>query len=168
VEVQVGHTKGKPGQCGQLPREQSIIEHIRPVKQIDLYAFLVKCKLGVLSTMGPDGTPQSSLVGIAVTESLEILFDTVRTSRKYANLKRQPACSLVIGWTGEQTTQYEGVAEELSDSELNRCQTIYFETWPECRAHLRWPDIVYFVVRPRWVRYSDFDQNPPTIEEFRL
>ncbi len=138
------------------------------MKQIDLYAFLVECRLGVLGTVGPDGDPQSALVGIAVTESLEIIFDTVRTSRKYTNLIARPACSFVIGWTGEQTVQYEGAAEELTGSELDRCQRVYFRAWPECRSHLSWPGIVYFVVRPRWVRYSDFDQNPPRIEEFRL
>jgi len=31
-----------------------------------------------------------------------------------------------------------------------------------------WPGIVYFVVRPVWIRYSDFDQNPPLIREFYL
>jgi uncharacterized pyridoxamine 5'-phosphate oxidase family protein len=152
----------------QLARTQSIIDQNRSVNQIDLYAFLVNCKLGVLGTVGPDGDPQSSLVGIAVTARLEIIFDTVRTSRKYANLTRRPVCSFAIGWTGEQTIQYEGVAEELRGSELDRCQAIYFEAWPECRTHLSWPDIVYFVVRPRWVRYSDFAQCPPLIKEFRL
>jgi hypothetical protein len=28
---------------------------------------------------------------------------------------------------------------------LDRCQTIYFQTWPDCRMHLSWPGIVYFV-----------------------
>jgi hypothetical protein len=31
-------------------------------------------------------------------------------------------------------------------------QEIYFTVWPEGRAHLNWPDIAYFVVRPRWIR----------------
>jgi hypothetical protein len=30
---------------------------------------------------------------------------------------------------------------------------------------MEWPDIAYFVVRPRWIRYSDYDQRPPRIEE---
>jgi len=30
---------------------------------------------------------------------------------------------------------------------------------------MNWPDIAYFVVRPRWIRYSDYDQKPPIIEE---
>ena len=41
-----------------------------------------------------------------------------------------------------------------------------FARWPECRSHLSWPGITYFVVRPKWIRYTDFDQNPPFIEEF--
>jgi hypothetical protein len=31
---------------------------------------------------------------------------------------------------------------------------------------MSWPGIVYFVVRPAWIRYSDFDQDPPLIREF--
>jgi len=72
----------------------------------------------------------------------------------------------VFGWSGEQTVQYEGVAEELSGEALRRYQDIYFRVWPDGPARLSWPGIVYFVVKPKWVRYSDFDQNPPLIREF--
>ena len=134
--------------------------------EADLYKFLIQCKLGVLGTIGDAGTPQSALVGIAVTEDLEIVFDTVKNSRKYPNLIARPACSLVVGWAGEKTVQYEGQAEELSGSELQRCQKVYFQAWPDGPSRLTWPRIVYFIVRPRWIRYSDFDQNPPLIREF--
>jgi hypothetical protein len=33
---------------------------------------------------------------------------------------------------------------------------------------MNWPEIVYFIVRPTWIRYSDFDQDPPLIREFSL
>ena len=138
------------------------------MRKADLYRFLLQCKLGVLGTIGNGNAPQSALVGIAVSENLEIIFDTVKSSRKYSNLIARPACSLVIGWTGEQTVQYEGLADELSGGELDKYQRVYFEAWPQCRAHLTWPGIAYFVVRPRWIRYSDFDQHPPRIEEFTL
>ena len=139
--------------------------------ETDLHHFMTQRKLGVLASIGPERTPQSALVGIAVTRKLEIVFDTVRSSRKYPNLLATPACSFVIGWTGEQTVQYEGRAfelkrDELKGGELERYQPIYFDAWPECRAHLTWPDITYFVVRPQWIRYSDFAQNPPLIREF--
>ena len=122
----------------------------------------------MLSSNGPSGTPQSALVGFAATEDLEIIFDTVKSSRKYANLIARPACSFVFGWAGEQTVQYEGTAEELGGTELQRYQQIYFRAWPDGPARLSWPGIVYFVVRPKWVRYSDFDQSPPLIQEFRF
>lgn len=134
--------------------------------EADLFRFISGCKLGVLSTIGGGGTPQSALVGIAVTPNLELIFDTVKSSRKYRNLVARSACSFVIGWRGEQTLQYEGEAAELQEPELTRYQSIYFKTWPECRSHLDWPGIVYFVVRPKWIRYSDFGQTPPLIQEF--
>jgi len=136
--------------------------------EADVYAFLAKCKFGVLGTIGHTGTPQSALMGIAVTQQLEIIFDTVKSSRKYPNLIARPACSLVIGgWgPGEQTVQYEGEAEELKSPELERYQETYFKAWPDGPARMSWPGIVYFVVRPTWIRYSDFDQNPPVIREF--
>lgn len=133
---------------------------------MDVYQYVASCKLGVLGSVGRNGQPQSALVGIAVTEALEVMFDTVKSSRKYGNLIAMPSCSLAIGWDGEQTVQYEGEALELAGSELERLQPIYFERWPESRAHLNWPGIVYFVVRPRWIRYSDYDQSPPLIQEF--
>jgi hypothetical protein len=130
--------------------------------------FMAQSRLGVLGTIGPQGRPQSSLVGIALTKDLEIIFDTVKSSRKYGNLVARPDCSFAVGWDGEQTAQYEGRAAELSGTELERLQPLYFETWPECRAHLSWPDIVYFVVRPRWIRFSDYDTNPPLIQELNF
>ena len=136
----------------------------------DLYAFLVQHRLGVLGSICDAGTPQSALVGIAVTPELVIVFDTVRSSRKYPNLIQNSKCSFTIGgWgAGEQTVQYEGEARELASPELERYQQIYFKTWPDGPARMSWPGIVYFAVRPNWIRYSDYDRNPPLIAEFRF
>jgi pyridoxine/pyridoxamine 5'-phosphate oxidase len=134
----------------------------------DLYGFISGCKLGVISSLSSSGSVQSALVGIAVTPDLEIIFDTVKTSRKYSNLIGNPACSLVAGWNGEQTLQYEGNATELNGTELQRCQATYFKAWPDGPWRMAWPGIVYFCVRPTWIRYSDFDANPPLIQEFRF
>ena len=136
------------------------------MNQSDLYNFIARCRLAVLSTTAEAGSPQSALVGIAVTPSLEIIFDTVKSSRKYPNLIARPSCSFVIGWAGEQTVQYEGEAVEPGGPELKRYQDIYFQTWPDGPSRLSWPGIAYFVVRPGWIRYNDFDQAPPLIQEF--
>jgi hypothetical protein len=136
--------------------------------EIDLYTRIAKHKLGVLSTIGPDGKPQSALMGFAITPQLELVFDTVNCSRKYANLIARPACSFVIGGlgAGEQTIQYEGEAAELKPPELARYQEMYFRVWADGPARREWSGVVYFVVYPRWIRYSDFNQNPSAIDEF--
>ena len=130
-----------------------------------IYAFMARCRCGVLSSMSSDGTPQSALVGIATTPALDIIFDTKKSSRKYTNLIRSPACSFVVGWDGEQTVQYEGIAVELQGDELRTYLEAYFAVWPGGRARMDWPGITYFVVRPTWIRYCDYDQKPPVIEE---
>src|SRR5580693_9511855 len=119
--------------------------------ETDLNQFIAQSKLGVLGTIGESGAPQSALVGIGVTEKLEIVFDTVKSSRKYRNLVARPACSFSIGWAGEQTVQYEGEAEELAGAELDAYLKIYFQAWPDGPARMNWPGIVHFVVRPRWI-----------------
>jgi hypothetical protein len=134
----------------------------------DVYQFIAKQKLGVLGTLSPAGKPQSSLVGIAVTPQLEIIFDTVESSRKFGNLMSNSSCSFVVGWAGETTVQCEGEAFQPKGDTLARYQQVYFANWPDGPSRLSWPGITYFVVRPKWIRYSDFDQNPPLIEEFKF
>ena len=82
--------------------------------EADLHQFIARSKLGVLSTIAETGTPQSALVGIAITPNLEIVFDTVKSSRKYPNLIARQQCSFVIGWTGEQ------IREKFREAELRQ------------------------------------------------
>jgi pyridoxine/pyridoxamine 5'-phosphate oxidase len=136
--------------------------------QAAIHEFMAGFRYGIVSSVASDGSPQSALVGIAVTPQLEIVFDTVKSSRKYPNLVARPRCSFVVGWGGEQTVQFEGLASEPQGEELSRCQQAYFTAWPDGPSRLTWPDIAYFVVKPLWVRYSDYDQSPPQIVELRF
>jgi hypothetical protein len=131
-----------------------------------LLAFLNRSSLGVLSTIGPAGAPQAALVGIAVTPTLEIIFDTLRDSRKFQNLTRDPRVAVVIGWQGEVTVQYEGTARRISSTELGPYHEIYFRKFPDGPERLKWEGITYCVVAPKWIRYSDYNQSPPEIAEF--
>jgi general stress protein 26 len=131
----------------------------------DHFRFIGRHKLGVLATISPSGEPQAAVVGIAVTADLELVFDTVKTSRKYQNLTANPAIAFVIGGDEEITVQYEGEAEELQAATHQEYFDTYFEKWPECRDHLKWPGIVHFKVRPKWIRYSDFNRESFQITE---
>jgi hypothetical protein len=133
-----------------------------------IHSFMTRFRYGVVSSIARNGVPQSALVGIATTPALEIIFDTVKTSRKYPNLVERPVCSFVVGWGGEQTVQLEGVAFEPAGAELKLYQDVYFAVWIDGPARMNWPGIAYFVVRPKWVRYSDFDHSPPLIVEIEF
>lgn len=134
-----------------------------PQRLAELVDFVAARDLAVVSCLSSNGTPQSAVVAIAVTSDLEIVFDTVDSSRKYRNLKARGECSIVM-WTGEITMQYEGIAEEPVGEDLDRYKEAYFKKLPDGRDRQSWPGITYFVVRPKWIRYSDF--NTRLIEEF--
>ena len=130
----------------------------------ELLGFLQKHRLGVVATISPNGDPQSSVVGIAVTDQLEIFFDTLSTTRKCENLRRHPKISVVVGWDQEITVQYEGIADEPTGAELEPLKKLYFVVYPECMAHQSWDGITYFRIRPTWIRYSDFNSKGNIVE----
>ncbi|TWB87570.1 pyridoxamine 5'-phosphate oxidase [Bradyrhizobium macuxiense] len=115
-----------------------------------------------------DGEPQAAVVGIAVGDDLEIIFDTLTTSRKYQNVRADPRVALVIGWDAEQTAQLEGVADFPTGAELTACKQVYFAAWPDGPEREAWPTIGYVRVRPRWMRFSDFGAVPARVEEIKL
>jgi general stress protein 26 len=80
--------------------------------------FLARHKYAVVSTIAPRLIPQSALVGIAVSPDLEVYFDTLDTTRKIANLRRNPNLSLVVGWENEQTLQLDGIVDEPKGADL--------------------------------------------------
>ena len=130
-----------------------------------LLNYIKKHTLATLSTISKEGKPEAALVGIAVTRNLEIIFDTVKTSRKYGNILQNPNVALVIGWDNETTIQYEGVAKELSAADDEAYKEIYYQIFPEGRQRAEsWPGLVHFIITPRWIRYSNFNE-PQIIEE---
>ena len=53
----------------------------------DLVAFLRRYRHAVQASVTPRGAPQAALVGVAVTDALELVFDTPGSTRKAANLR---------------------------------------------------------------------------------
>jgi pyridoxine/pyridoxamine 5'-phosphate oxidase len=128
-----------------------------------LIAFIRAQPWAVQASVSPDGAPQAAVIGVVVSDSLELFFDTSAASRKCRNLRREPRLALVIGWDQGQTVQLEGRADEPTGADLMRLQELYFTRFPDGRARANWPDIAYVRVRPTWIRYSDFRQDPPLI-----
>jgi general stress protein 26 len=135
-----------------------------------LLAFIRSHRLAVQASGSSTAKPQAAVVGFAITDRFEIVFDTLQTTRKVANLRRNPQIALVIGgWVSgdERTVQYEGEADEPSGSDLDRLKQFYFSVWPDGPSRAGWPGLIYIRVKPAWIRYSDYNQGPPEIVEFK-
>ena len=100
----------------------------------ELLAFMRRYRLAVQTSVSNDSAPQAAAVGIAITDRLEIVFDTLQSTRKLQNLRRNPRVAFVIGGVtdGEvRTVQYEGIADEPSGEELDRLRAVYYAVYPD-------------------------------------
>jgi len=139
------------------------------VTRADVLAFMRIHSIGVQASVSPLGAAQAAVVGFIVTDAFEIIFDTVDTTRKVVNLRRNAHCAFVIGGTmngDERTVQYEGIADEPAGADLEYLKQLYFVRFPDGPDRQQLPGLTYFRVRPRWLRFSDFNQSPPAIVEF--
>ncbi len=132
----------------------------------DLLAYMRGHRLAVVATVGRYGEPQAALVGVAVTDDFEIVFDTMDTSRKHANLTADPRAAVTFSGPGERTLQIEGVARAVSTSDVADAawREAYYAAWPNGRERLAWPGLAYWRIGPRWLRFSDYDAGPLIVE----
>lgn len=128
----------------------------------ELVEFIRRHRHAVEASVAAGGAPQAAVVGIACSDELELVFDTLTSTRKYANLKRDPRIAFVIGWD-DQTVQLEGTCDEPSGAERERVKQVYFAQLPDGRDREAWDGITWLRVRPTWIRYSDFRGAEPRI-----
>ena len=109
------------------------------------------------------------MVDTGVVDRFEFVFDTVDSTRKAHNLRRNPRLALVVGgWSAgdERTAQVEGIADEPTGADLERLKTVYYEVYPDGPSRLAWQGLIYVRVRPTWIRFSNYTVDPPEIVEF--
>ena len=104
-------------------------------------------KLAVVSTQS-DGQPYASLVAFVAGDDLRhIYFVTARTTRKFANLTREPRVAVLINSsTNEESDFHEavsitvtGTAEEISGTEREKILTRYLSKHPYLEDFARSP-----------------------------
>lgn len=125
-----------------------------------LYSYIHTRMIGVLSTVNVQGNTESAVMEFGDTPELELIFDTLCTTRKYRNLQKNPVISFVIGWENGSTVQYEGIATELHGKNLAKYKQFMFQ---KNASFQRWEGLVgmrYFKVIPTWIRYSAMDETP--------
>lgn len=126
-----------------------------------IHEFIKKQVLTVISTVHADGNPQAAVIGFAENENLELFFGTFNTTRKYANIKRDPHVAFVIGWSLDEviTVQYEGIATELEGEEAAAMANKLIAKNPGVARFAQDSRQRYFKVNPKWIRYSALKQG---------
>ena len=132
--------------------------------------FIAAQQLAVVATLGRDGAPQAALVGAAITDRFELIFDSLDTSRKVVNLRRDHRVAFVVGGTmqDERTVQVDGIADEPVGDEAERVREAYFRRWPDGRQRQTWAGITHVRITPHWVRFSDWNVSPVVVVEWAM
>ncbi|HVJ93806.1 MAG TPA: pyridoxamine 5'-phosphate oxidase family protein [Labilithrix sp.] len=133
-----------------------------------IIAFVRAQKWAVQASVTRAGRPQAAVIGVAITDDLELVFDTLSDTRKAENLRVNARVAFVIGWDDGQTVQYEGIVDEPTGDDLARLKAAYFARFPDGVERESWPGITYFRARPTWIRYSDFRGESPRVVEVDL
>lgn len=131
-------------------------DNVSCVETSEFVTFVRKHGLGVVATLGPNGTPQAAVVAILATELGEVIFGCKHGSRKFANIQRRPEVALAIGWESDGVTvQCEGIADEPTGADRERCLKCYLDRFPSEQRLVESQTIALVRVRMNWIRYAD-------------
>lgn len=133
------------------------------VTREEFVAFVREAREGVVATVDAGGNPEAALVGLAVTDEGEVLFDSYTATRKVDNLRANPRAALVIGWGEGMSVQVEGSAEILSGPERDVFGQVYLAQFPGSRALADGFSIICVV--PDWLRHYDTRPDPAVVTE---
>lgn len=134
-----------------------------PAAREELLRLTRKRCYAALATSTPDGRPEAAPLRYAVTDDFSLVMGTLRTSRKYANLRHNPRVAVVM-WEDELSIQVEGTFDEPTGVDQERLRRFFAAEFPrEARLRAGRPQHVFFRITPTWARYSDFSDEPPRV-----
>ena len=126
--------------------------------------FLDTQETCVLSTVSSEGWPMSATVGFSHDSEFAILIGTDNTTRKYKNLISNSKVSIVVGVTSPKTVQIQGVAKEVNADDIANRLELHFNKVPFAKTFLNNPGQRYFIIKPTWLRMTDYSQKPSIFE----
>ncbi|NLI81144.1 MAG: pyridoxamine 5'-phosphate oxidase family protein [Deltaproteobacteria bacterium] len=112
-------------------------------------------RLAVLSTHD-QGVPHASLVAFCAGEDLTwIAFATLRSTRKYSNLKAEPRAALLIDSRTNRESDFrtaraltaKGCVEEAGEGDLLRIIPLYLSKHPQLEDFVKSPSCALMVMR---------------------
>lgn len=146
------------------------------ISRTELLDFLQKNNIAVVSTVSPEGIPESASVFVHIADNFSFFFLTKTETRKYLNLRQNGYIALVFTNGKEmKTVQITGVVTPLINSkeQIEMLQILSEESHHRYRflespvEQIRDGDLVVVRVDPEWIRYADFDGITGEPEHFQ-
>ena len=119
----------------------------------------------IVATVTPGGEPEAALVGITALDDGTLIFNVVPGARKLANLAANGRVAVVVGTTGHDSVQFEGVAVIAEGDEADHYAAEFERLMPGSRSRYEGYEVI--VVRPDWLRVYDVAHRPPLVAEAR-
>jgi general stress protein 26 len=121
---------------------------------------------GVIATNSGVGSPESAVISISKTPGGAVVFCSSDTLRKNHNIEKDPRISFVTGWDVaiRQTVQIEGIARLLEGADRGAVENAHCVIHKGFEKHKDNPHQQYFIIEPKWIRYSDLSANPESWE----
>jgi PPOX class probable F420-dependent enzyme len=126
-----------------------------PMLDPQAIAFVRDAGFGVVSTVGPDGAPQSAGVKMTASDDGSLLFATTATSRKARNLAADPRVAVVVDVPGA-SLQAEGSAAIPEGAQREDVVEHYLKTYPEELDRARQDGFTPVRVELTWQRLTDY------------
>jgi hypothetical protein len=132
----------------------------------DLRAFLRAQQWAIEATVTVLGVPQAAVIDVAITDSLELIFDTLTTPRKHTTSSTTHGLHLLlvrVTHVRRRLRAWQIAQMALTWSGFEN----YLAQFADGRERTKLPTIANWRVRPTWIRFSDFNADPPVIIEWK-
>ena len=128
--------------------------------------FIKKNDFCVLSTSSKTGKSESAVMALTVKDDFTLLMNTAGTTRKIINLLENPQVSVIVGGLkNDPSVQIDGKASVIEGDEAKTACAYMLNVHPELKDY-GIETGKFISITPNWLRWVDFTQNPPVIEEF--
>jgi len=122
----------------------------------------------VVCSVSENLKPQAALVGFGEMDNLSLIFGTSTKTRKFSNLMKNPSVAIVFDDSEGITVQYEGTISLFENDEFSKYKEAYFRKSAVAKKYENYPNQTYLKVTPVWIRYTNYNTDPPQIFEIKL
>ncbi|HXH04910.1 MAG TPA: pyridoxamine 5'-phosphate oxidase family protein [Candidatus Nitrosotenuis sp.] len=137
--------------------------------QTEVVSWLADYPLGVVSTLNTSGHPQAATVAFSETAELELIIGTSEDSRKASNIESDDRVAFTVTDSeARYTFQYEGTARKLGKEAFAHYADHHYEKLPASAPFRDVAGQCFYVLTPRWARFSDCSSYPWTLTEYTI